>query len=75
MADPKDFVLLSDGFSFKGQQFHDDDIAHIVFELVHVTVKTNFVSTGEVDTAKLVLHLANAKKMVIEEGNWIRYPQ
>lgn len=65
MANPKDFVLLSDGFSFKGQQFRDDDIAHIVFELVRTTVKTNFVSTGEIDTAELVLHLTNGKKIDI----------
>lgn len=65
MANPVEFVLTSNGFTFKGQQFHDEDIAHIVFELVHTNIKTNFVSTGVIDTAELVLHLANGKKIEI----------
>jgi len=66
MAHPKHFVLLSDGFSFKGQQFHDDEIAHIFFELRHTTIKTNILLTsGSLDAAFLEIHLKNGRKIEI----------
>jgi len=66
MAKLTEFVLLQDGFEFRGERYGDQDIKHLAIDEIRTTVKSGFVTTGEVDSATLSIELNSGAKVELK---------
>jgi hypothetical protein len=71
LAKPKDFILLRDGFSFKGRHYKDTDVCNISLSNIQLNYKYGgLVEAGNVKKVVLEIKLKDGTNVKIKSEDW-----